>query len=116
MKKPNIDLEIDIEVIRDLRNHDFRQFKQDTKSPSTFAGDKKLWQEHVGQFFVDDNIFDDHKNFIPGLFIHPAFQQLCNAMSKRMMMIYLQLQKVCLIWTLFRVQMKVIYKKKCLKY
>ena len=30
-----------------------------------------------GQFFVDDNIFDDHKNFIPGLFIHPAFQQLC---------------------------------------
>ena len=77
LKKANMDLEIDIEVIRHLRNHDFRQFKQDTKSPSTFAGDKKLWKEHVGQFFVDDNIFDDHKNFIPGLFIHPAFQQLC---------------------------------------
>ena len=77
MKRANTELVKNIAIISNLRNYDFIQFKEVTKSPSTFAGDRKLWKEHVGQFFVDDNIFDDHKKFIPGLFIHPAFQQLC---------------------------------------
>ena len=55
----------------------FNLFKDDTNAPSTFAKYQGLWKKHVKYFIVDDNTFGASKDFIPGLFVYPAFQKLC---------------------------------------
>ena len=56
----------------------FDNFKQETQAASSFAGDPLLWKKHIQYFFVDDKIFGASKDFIPGLFVYPAFQKLCS--------------------------------------
>ena len=55
----------------------FANFKQETKAASTFAKEIWLWEKYVQYFFIDDNVFGK-KDFIPGLFVYPAFQKLCS--------------------------------------